>query len=418
MRGIGMALASFTKALLTTTLLFSASLITAAPGLTATEPEEKNIAANAWLEIDTDALTHNIRTLRKQVADTSTVCAVLKADAYGHGLSIALPVVIKEGITCIGVTSNQELRAVRAGGFTGRLMRLRTASPMEIDAAMQDDVEELAGNLPLAKKMADIAEGKKRILNVHLALNSAGMSRNGLELATTQGMDDALAIASLPSLKVAGIMTHFPVEDRADVVAGLKTFNAQAAQVVQKAGLDRKSLLLHAANSFSTLEVPESHLDAVRPGGALFGDVPQGHSEYRRVMQFKSRVAAVNHFPKGNTVGYNRTLTLKRDSLLANIPVGYSDGYSVSLSNKTHVLIRGHKVPVMGRASMNTIMVDVTDVAGIQPDDEVVLFGQQGDETITQQEIENAHGALLADLYTVWGNSNPKVVKKAPDSMQ
>lgn len=397
-----------TQSLFTLLVFHAVSALTAPAAMAATETGS---TAHAWLEIDTAAFAHNIRTVRQQLADTTTLCAVLKADAYGHGLALLMPTVIAEGISCIGVTSNQELRAVRQAGFSARLMRLRSASPTEIADAMPYDVEELAGNLQLARQMDEISRRHDRQLKVHLALNSAGMSRNGLELSTSQGMDDALAITGLASLKIVGIMTHFPVEDRADVITGLKTFNTHADQLITKAGLDRTTLTLHAANSFATLQVPRSHLDAVRPGGLLFGDVPKGHEQYRRVMQFKSRVAAVNSFAKNSTVGYNRTHTLQRDSRLANIPVGYSDGYSVSLSNKAQVLIRGQKVPVLGRTSMNTIMVDVTDVAGVTPDDEVVLFGQQGEATITQAEMEEAHGALLADLYTIWGNSNPKMAR-------
>lgn len=368
-------------------------------------------ASNAWLEIDTVAFAQNLRTLRRQLAGASEFCAVLKADAYGHGLSLLMPVVIAEGVNCIGLVSNQEMRVARNSGFTGRLMRLRTATAGEVETAMPDHVEELLGNLQLAEKMDDMAKRQGRRLKVHLALNAGGMSRNGLEVATAQGQSDALAIAALPGLEIVGVMTHFPNESRSDVLAGLRRFNLQAEQLVARAGLDRAQLVFHAANSFATLEVAESRLDMVRPGGLLFGDVPDGYPEYRRVMQFKSRVAAVNAFPKGDTVGYNRMYTLGRDSLLANIPVGYSDGYSASLSNRAHVLIRGHRVPVLGRVSMNTIMVDVTEIAGVAADDEVVLYGQQETAEITQKELEDIHGTLLADLYTVWGNSNPKFLK-------
>ena len=110
-------------------------------------------------------------------------------------------------------------------------------------------------------------------------------------------------------------------------------------------------------------------------------------------------------------MGYDRTYTLSRPSRLANLPVGYSDGYRRVFTNKGHVLIRGHKVPVLGKTSMNTTMVDVTDFPDIQAGDEAVLFGRQGNTEISQSEIEDINGALLADLYTVWGNSNPKLAK-------
>lgn len=129
-------------------------------------------------------------------------------------------------------------------------------------------------------------------------------------------------------------------------------------------------------------------------------------------MQFKTHVASVNSYPAGNTVGYDHTFTLTRDSKLANITVGYSDGYHRVFTNKGVVLIEGRRVPVVGKVSMNTLMVDVTDVPEVKAGDEVVLFGKQGGAEVTQAEIEEINGALLADLYTVWGNSNPKIMVK------
>lgn len=148
----------------------------------------------------------------------------------------------------------------------------------------------------------------------------------------------------------------------------------------------------------------------VRTGGALFGDTVIERTEYKKVMQFKSHVASVNSYPAGNTVGYDRTYTLARDSKLANITVGYADGYRRVFTNKGIVLINGHRVPVVGKVSMNTLMVDVTDVPSVRPGDEVVLFGKQGAVETSQTEMEEANGALLADLYTVWGSANPKIL--------
>ena len=206
-------------------------------------------------------------------------------------------------------------------------------------------------------------------------------------------------------------MTHFPVEEREDVLKGLSVFKDQSAWLINEAKLDRSKLLLHCANTFTTLQVPEGWLDMVRPGAALYGYPVGGHEEFERVMQFKSRVAAVQAFPAGNTISYDRTYTLTRDSLIANIPVGYSDGYRRAFSNKASVLINGQRAPVVGKITMNTLMVDVTGIEGVKADDEVVLYGKQGKDEITQAELESINGALLADLYTVWGNSNPKIAK-------
>lgn len=386
----------------------------AAPLLDATAPARSEAAAptgNAWLEIDKAAFEHNIRQLQTRLAGKSRICAVMKADAYGHGIALLVPSVIASGVPCIAVASNEEARVVRQKGFKGRLTRVRTATLAEIRGALRYNMEELVGNLAHARAAGQLAQQQGRTLRIHLGLNSSGMSRNGLEMATEQGRQDALALVKQPGLQLVGIMTHFAVEDADDVRKGLAAFKQQSQWLIDNAGLDRSKLTLHAANSFATLEVPESHLDMVRPGGLLYGDTIPSYTEYRRVMAFKTRVAAVNAYPAGNTVGYDRTYTLKRDSLLANLPLGYSDGYRRVFTNKGYVLVNGQRAPVVGKVSMNTTMVDVTDIPGVKPGDEVVLFGKQGNAEITQTEMEDINGALLADLYTVWGNSNPRRLK-------
>ncbi|VVO29176.1 alanine racemase [Pseudomonas fluorescens] len=365
---------------------------------------------NAWVEINKAAFEHNIRALQATLADASKICAVLKADAYGHGIGLLMPSVIAMGVPCVGIASNEEARVVRESGFKGQLMRVRTAAPSELEAALAYDIEELLGNFDFALQASLIARRHGRPLVVHLGLNSNGMSRNGLDMSTVQGRRDALAITQLPNLEVKAIMTHFAVEEAAQVRAGLKAFNEQANWLMSVAQLDRSTITLHSANSFATLRVPESRLDMVRPGSALFGDTGPSPSEYQRVMQFKSRVASVNSYPKGNTVGYDRAYTLSRDSKLANITVGYSDGYIRAFTNKGFVLIGGHRVPVVGKVSMNTLMVDVTDAPAVKSGDEVVLFGKQGSAEIAQGEVEGINGVLMADLFTLWGNSNPKVL--------
>jgi alanine racemase len=162
-------------------------------------------------------------------------------------------------------------------------------------------------------------------------------------------------------------------------------------------------------------------------GGALYGDTSADFlARFRPTITLKSRVAAVNHFPADETVAYDRTYRLTRESFLANIPIGYSDGYRRSLShanqpdflsegkNDTQVLIGGRRYPVVGRVTMNTLMVDVTgDQDRIKLEDEVVLFGRQGDEVITQAELEKNSASYGPDLLAVLGNSLPKVLKKA-----
>lgn len=373
---------------------------------------ERAAKSNSWIEIDDAALGRNIDKLKVMVGPNTKICAVVKADAYGNSIELIMPTLMKANLPCLGFASNEEARIARQHGYKGTLMRVRTATETEVRDGVQYNIEELVGNLKYAQKVAQIANEAKRPIAVHVAINANGLSRNGLELATKQGREDALAIAKMKDLQIVGLMTHYPVEDKDDVKANLALFNEQSAWLIKAANLDRSKLTLHTANTFATFEVPEARLDMVRVGGAIYGDLPSYPTLERTMASFKTTVAAVNSFPKGNTVGYDRTFTLKRDSRLANLPMGYADGYRRAFSNKAFVLINGHRVPVVGKISMNTTMVDVTDFPDIKIGDEVVLFGKQGKGEITQDELEEIHGALLADIYTQWANSNPRILKK------
>ncbi|WP_428846733.1 alanine racemase [Providencia rettgeri] len=367
------------------------------------------IVNNSWIEISESALDFNIKKVQALLGDKSSMCAVLKGDAYGHDLSLVTPVMIANNVQCIGVTNNQELKTVRDLGFKGRLMRVRSATEKEMAQATQYQTEELIGNLEMAQRLNAIAKQQNKVIPIHLALNSAGMSRNGLEVSTPAGLNEAKMISQLPQLKIVGIMSHYPEEDEAQIRKDLAKFNKESQQVLKETGLKREDVTLHVANTYATITVPESWLDMVRVGGIFYGDTV-ATNDYKRVMTLKSNIASVNHYPKGNTVGYDRTFTLKRDSVLANIPVGYADGYRRVFSNTGHALINGHKVPVLGKTSMNTVMVDVTDLKQVRPGDEVVFFGKQGNAEVTAEEVEDISGALFTEMSILWGATNKRVL--------
>lgn len=391
---------------------FVAALDARAAPLLGLPGKHKAGAPNAWIEVDPEIFESNLRRVQAAVTGGARICAVMKADAYGIGIDMVMPGILKARVPYVGIASTEEARMVRACGFKGRLMRVRAATLDEVEDGLRYRVEELAGNLAQARAIGGIARKRRKELPVHLALNSAGMSRNGIEMNTGQGREDARALAAIEGLRIVGVMTHFPTEDRDDILQGVAAFKQQSAWLFANTALRREDVILHAANSFAVQHIPESHLDMVRPGGALYGYGGTPKPPFEHVATFKSRVAVVNAYPAGDTVSYDRTFVLKRDSLLANLPVGYSDGYRRAYSNKGSVLIRGKRAPVVGNVTMNTTMVDVTDIAGVRAGDEAVLFGRQGEDRITQAEIEELSGVILADQYTIWGNSNPKLLRR------
>lgn len=365
-------------------------------------------ATNAWLEIDTLQFRRNIQYLKTIIGTRSKICVVMKGDAYGNGISVLMPQVIAEGIENVAVTSNDEARDVRSSGYRGKILRIRIATEGEIREGIDLGIEELVGSLAQAQLISDIAEEKGVTVDFHLAINANGMSRNGIELKN--GYDEALSILQLPHLHCVGMMTHYPANRDADIRAQLATFRQQTSELIRRAGLKRSELTLHTAATYASLYIPETRLDMVRVGSALYNyGYTSRFDKFKKIMTFKSRVTAVQTYPAGNTVSYKRTKKLTRASRLANIPVGYANGLSTALANKGYMLIRGHRCPVVGNVTMNITMVDVTDFPDIQPGDEVVIYGRQGKSEITADDISEWTGTNILSQSMFWAAANEKV---------
>jgi alanine racemase len=407
----------------------AATRATAAPvlsannfGLTLSRVERRN----GWIEVDAPAFEANIDAMRAMIG-AARLCAVMKADAYGNGVALLIPSVLKKRVTDVAITSNDEARVARALGYRGRLIRIRAAIPEEMEDGFAYRIEEIVGNPEAAARLqtAWLRRKPRAPLPVHIALNAGGMSRNGVELSSPFGKADARTLLALKGLRIVGAMTHYPSEETPDILAQLARYHEDLAWL-QGEGLNTAGLLRHTANSFSTMQHPETRLDMVRVGGGIYGDPGSVHTDkVTPTMAIKSRIAAVNHFPAGQTVNYDRTFRLERESWLANIPIGYSDGYRRGFShanrpefagegrNKTEVLIRGRRFPVVGRVTMNTLMVDVTGSQDqVRLDDEVVLFGPQGGDRITQAEFEANSSAYAPEMLAVLGATLPRALKR------
>lgn len=361
---------------------------------------------SSWLEIDGAAFESNIRQVGSLLQDNASVCAVIKSDAYGHGADLLMPVLVDSGVPYIGVGSNREAAVARSHGYTGKLLRVRAAAPQEIAAALEYGIEELVADPQSAWEISRIAAAAGRSIRVHLDINSSGISRHSLDVSSPLGRASAVAILSQPQLEPAGIMTHFPLDDVSHIEAGVARFKDDATYILRAANVPREQVLLHAANSFATLNVRSSWLDMVRTGALLYGDSDPRHPKYQRCLTFKARIGSVNSYPAGSKIGYGHTHTLQVASKLATVTAGYGDGYRRALGKGGNVLVRGSRVPVVDAISMNSMVVDVSSLEDVRPGEEVVLFGRQGDAEITPLELESANRGILADLYTVWAKDS------------
>jgi len=366
--------------------------------------------AGSWLEIDAAAFESNVRNLLTMIDDTALLCAVVKSNAYGHGAELLLPSLVRLGVPFVGVGSNDEAAVARRCGFAGRLLRVRAAAPQEIRAGLRHDIEELVADPQSAWEMNKIAAEAGKMVRIHLDINSSGISRHSLDVSSTLGRASAVAIVSHPGLQLAGIMTHFPKDDNGHVETALQHFQSQALSLLHLTGIPREDVLLHCANSYAALNVRGSWLDMVRAGAVLYGDSDPQAGRFERCLAFKARIASINSYAAGTKVGYGLTHTLNRDSRLASVTAGYGDGYRRALASQGGVLVRGRRAAIVDVGSMNSMVIDVTDIANVSPGDEVVLFGRQGSAEIAPAELEAANAAILADLYTVWAQGNRVLV--------
>lgn len=365
----------------------------------------------SWCEINLSQIEKNLTDACHSLPEQTKFCAVLKADAYGHGIENLVPLLKRHQINDIGITSNLEAQSVRQMDFQGHLMRLRTATMAEIKQGLAWQIQEQISNAQTAKQLVQFFEENDQPIALHLSLNAGGMSRDGLELSTLAGKAECQKIIELVGQNIVGICTHFPNNAPAELQASIQRFQDDLAWVFDETDLEREKILVHGGSTLTLLSGLNPGTDMMRCGAVMYG-VGLPDRAHHPSMSLKARVTNIGHFPQGSTIGYDRAMQLSRDSVLANISIGYANGYGRELCGKSGVLIRGQHVPILGKISMNTIVADITDIQEAMVGDEAVLFGPQGAETISAAMIEQQSGTILADLFTDWGHRNPRILIK------
>ncbi|MFB3787970.1 MAG: alanine racemase [bacterium] len=357
--------------------------------------------------IDRRAYEHNLKTLAAGLTPGCRICAVLKADAYGHGLDLLAPAAVAAGADVIGITDNWEAELVRRLNLQVSLLRLRPSTAEEAAEAREWRVEEVIGSLEQAKALSRAARDGHHNFPVHLKLD-VGIGRMGFSLPAQ--WNELQEACRLEGIQVRGVMTHFPCADEAELGetrAELERFQRDARRI--QASLP-DPLIRHAANSAASLRLPDSHQEMARLGIVTYGLAPSPEvplsEALRPVMRWISHVAQVRVVPAGSTIGYGMTVRLDRDRRIATLPAGYADGYQRAFSNRAEVVIRGVRCPVVGRVSMDLTTVDVTHVPEVQPGDEVVLIGRQGREQITADDLARWAGTINYEIACLVGKCN------------
>jgi alanine racemase len=364
-----------------------------------------------WAEVDLNALRHNIATLREHVGPNVGILAVVKANAYGHGVA-ELARELRYLVEMFGVASVAEaLQLRRVAPGTG-IVVLGPALPEEREVLMRNAFLPVVSSLEEAQAYSKLA-GCLQHANpfaLHLKVDT-GMGRIGVW--HEEALETARAIAALPGIQLSGVATHLPAADEDS-----EATRAQLALWEKLVGTLRNAGLaipvVHALNSAGTILFNRLHAsggDLIRPGLILYGSspVPEFQTRLRPVMAWKSRITLLRNVPVGRRVSYGGTYVTPAPMRIATVCVGYADGYARHLSNSgAEVLIGGRRCSVLGRVTMDQILVDVSAVSQAAVGDEVVLMGSQGNEEITAAELAVKSGTIPWEIFT---NISSRVVR-------
>ncbi|MGN0998081.1 MAG: alanine racemase [Faecousia sp.] len=348
---------------------------------------------NTYLKIDLDAIDANLEAVRQKAG--VPVMAVVKADAYGHG-AVQITRQLEGRCAFFGVSSILEAQELRQAGITTPILILGQTPVCAYPIAIREDIRLTIFRYEDAAALSEAAGKLGMTAAIHLAVDT-GMSRIGFQ-ATEESAESCARIAALPGLRIEGLFSHFATADCTDL--------SRAEEQARR--FDRFTRLLtdrgipipirHMDNSAGLMNFG-SHYDMVRSGIVTYGyypseEVPPELLPLRPALQWFSRVSHVKQLPAGREISYGGVYRTTRPTVVATVSAGYADGYYRSLSGRFYVLIRGKKAPILGRVCMDQMMVDVTDIPGVQPEDPVVLIGRSGDEEITMEQIAAAAGTF------------------------
>ena len=370
------------------------------------DKSEMRIGRSTKAIVNLSAIAYNVDQIRRRVGRKTDIMAVVKADGYGHGSVEVSSTALKSGANCLGVAVPEEGEELRKAGVDVPITVLGLIQPEEAYRVVDFNLEQTLCSLEVAEALNQIASNKGTTVNVHLKIET-GMGRVGVPPG------DALAfvrrMGRFKNLNLKGIFSHFSCADEVD-----KTFARKQVEVfvVVVREIEASGIRIpkrHMANSAAILDLPESYFDLVRPGIMIYGLYPSAevsHSiELKPAMTFTTKVTFVKRVPSGSPISYGRTFTTQKETLVATLPVGYADGYSRLLSGRGEVLIKGCRVPLIGRICMDMCMIDVSGVENVQLGDEVILFG----EGLPVDEVAEKLGTINYEVVCAVGKRVPRV---------
>jgi alanine racemase len=350
-------------------------------------------ARPTWVEIDLDAIANNVRLLA-QMAAPARIMAVLKADAYGHGMVKIARTALNNGAAWVGVATLGEGITLRRAGIEAPILVMSYLPAWQVHDAIAHNISATVFTAEIARAFIRAAADLNQTARVQVKVDT-GMGRLGL---LPQDVLPFLQTINQPGLEVEGLYTHFATADETDLSFAreqLRRFQTLLVQL-EEAGL--RPPLIHAANTAGLINLPGARFDMVRPGIGIYGLPPSAVTAlppgFRPALTFKTTIGQVKTLPPNSPVGYGATYYTKSTETIAIIPVGYADGFRRGPRTWGEVLVKGQRAPLVGRVSMDQCAINVTHIPNVRQGDEVVLIGRQGNEVITAEEVAEHLGTI------------------------
>jgi alanine racemase len=380
---------------------------------------DRTVAHPQWIELDRAALVHNLQHIRSTLSPGTRLMGVVKANAYGHGVAELGPVAA-EHVDWLGVHSAEEARRLRHLGIELPILVMGFVPPADLHD-LDQSTHLVVSSATALDWVADYRDRSGVALPVHLKVDT-GTKRQGV---APEEVDGIVAAAAARRLDVVGLASHFAnIEDTLEHEFARRQLD-RFREVVDRMtrALGETPLYVHTACSAAVLLFRQTDFSMVRLGISMYGHWPSRETklswilehgrdafQLRPVLSWRSIVGQLQRVAKGESVGYGRTWTALRDTVLGVIPVGYADGYPRSLGNRSRVGVRGRAAPVVGRVCMNIFMVDVTDIPETQIGDRVTLLGRDDELVITVEELADLSGSINYEFLSRLSPSIPRFV--------
>lgn len=367
-----------------------------------------------WAEVDLKAIAHNIRELRRITNPKARFMAIVKANAYGHGIIEVARQSLENGAEALGVANIEEGIQLRKAGINAPVLIFGYTSPVHAKKLIEFDLTQTVYSYETSRALSEALSAYGKKIKVHIKVDT-GMGRLGLLRGIKDNsVSEVESISRLPMLELEGIYTHFATADKSDRSYAGKQFEIfmDFLNQLRIAGLEIP--VTHAANSAAIINMPETHLDMVRAGISIYGlytseEVDRSIIKLKPAMALKTKIIHLKEVPAGFKISYGTTYETEKPTTIATVSIGYADGLNRLLSSKGRMLVCGHSAQIVGRICMDLTMLDVGNIPEIAIGEEVVVFGRQGNASISVDEIASTINTINYEVVSTIMERVPRI---------